>query len=183
MECLTNTKIQDYIEGTLNSVESAMARDHLIVCPACKKKYNEYETLEKHLLQPVEIIPPAIIERRVLAELFPLLPSYTSIFALVAASFVLLVTGIYIYFDFANNSIIQAIQLTTNTTSNWLATLIKVISAVFSGVYTIFEAMNRVLKLLLKINLGAEIIGLTVFVLFTLLFYPIFKLAFRKLKG
>ncbi len=183
MECLTNTKIQDYIEDTLNSVESAMARDHLIVCPACKKKYSEYETLEKHLLQPVEITPPAIIERRVLAELFPLLPSYTSIFALVAASFVLLVTGIYIYFDFANNSIIQAIQLPANTTSNWLAALIKVISAVFSGVYTIFEAMNRVLKLLLKINLGAEIIGLTVFVLFTLLFYPIFKLAFRKLKG
>jgi predicted anti-sigma-YlaC factor YlaD len=109
MECLTNTKIQDYIEGTLNSVESAMVRDHLIVCAACKKKYNEYELLEKHLLQPVEIIPPAIIERRVLRELFPLLPSYTSIFALVAASFVLLVTGIYIYFDFANNSIIQAI--------------------------------------------------------------------------
>jgi hypothetical protein len=183
MECLTNTKIQDYIEGTLNSVESAMVRDHLIVCAACKKKYNEYELLEKHLLQPVEIIPPAIIERRVLRELFPLLPSYTSIFALVAASFVLLVTGIYIYFDFANNSIIQAIQLTSNTTSNWLASVIKVISAVFSGVYTVFEAVNRVLKLLLKINLGAEVIGLTVFVLFTLLFYPILKLAFRKLKG
>jgi hypothetical protein len=43
--------------------------------------------------------------------------------------------------------------------------------------------VNRVLKLLLKINLGAEVIGLTVFVLFTLLFYPILKLAFRKLKG
>ncbi len=183
MECLTNPKIQDYIEGTLNSVESAMVRDHIIVCHACKKKYNEYETLEKQLLQPVEILPPAIIERRVLAELFPLLPSYSSIFALVAASFVLLVTGIYIYFDFANNSIIQAIQLTSHTTSNWLASLIKVISTVFSVVYTIFEAMNRVLKLLLKINLGAEIIGLTVFVLFTLLFYPILKLAFRKLKG
>jgi len=183
MECLTNTKIQDYIEGTLNSVESAMVRDHLIICTACKKKHNEYETLEKHLLQPVEMIPPAIIERRVLRELFPLLPSYSSIFALVAASFVLLVTGIYIYFDFANNSIIQAIQLTSNTTSNWLASVIKVISTVFSGVYTVFEAVNRVLKLLLKINLGAEVIGLTVFVLFTLLFYPILKLAFRKLKG
>jgi hypothetical protein len=183
MECLTNTKIQDYIEGTLNSVESAIVRDHLIVCAACKKKYNEYETLEKHLLQPVEIIPPAIIERRVLKELFPLLPSYTSIFALVAASFVLLVTGIYIYFDFANNSLIQAIQLTSNTTSNWLASVIKVISTVFSAVYTVFEAVNRVLKLLLKINLGAEVIGLTVFVLFTLLIYPLLKLAFRKLKG
>ena len=106
MECLTSTKIQDYIEGTLNSVESAMVRDHLIVCAACKKKYNEYEALEKHLLQPMEIIPPPIIERRVLRELFPALPSFSSIFALIAASFVLLVTGIYIYFDFANNSII-----------------------------------------------------------------------------
>jgi len=183
MECLTSTKIQDYIEGTLNSVESAMVRDHLIVCAACKRKYNEYEILEKHLLQPVEIIPPAIIERRVLRELFPLLPSYTSIFALVAASFVLLVTGIYIYFDFANNSIIQALQLTSNTTSNWLASVIKVISTVFSAVYTVFEAVNRVLTLLLKVNLGAEVIGLMVFVLFTLLFYPLLKLAFRKLKG
>jgi hypothetical protein len=183
MECLANTKIQDYIEGTLNSVESAMVRDHLIVCTACKKKHNEYETLEKHLIQPVEIIPPPIIERRVLRELFPMLPSFTSIFALVAASFVLLVTGIYIYFDFANNSIIQAIQLTSHTTSNWLASVIKVISTVFSAVYTVFEALNRVLKLLLKINLGAEIIGLTVFILFTLLFYPILKVAFRKLKG
>ncbi|MGD2085762.1 MAG: hypothetical protein PVH61_06210 [Candidatus Aminicenantes bacterium] len=183
MECLTNTKIQSYIEGTLNSVESAMVRDHLIVCTACKKKYNEYEALEKHLLQPVEITPPAIIERRVLRELFPLLPSFTSVFALIAASFVLLVTGIYIYFDFANNSIIQAIQLTSHTTSDWLASIIKVISTVFSAVYTVFEAMNRVLKLLLKINLGAEIIGLTVFVLFSLLFYPILKVAFRKLKG
>jgi hypothetical protein len=183
MECLTNTKIQEYIEGTLNSVESAMVRDHLIVCTACKEKYNEYETLEKHLLQPVEIIPPAIIERRVLRELFPMLPSLSSIFTLIAASFILLVTGIYIYFDFANNSIIQAIHLTSNTTSNWLASVIKVISTVFSAVYTVFEAVNRVLTILLQINLGAEIIGLTVFVLFTLLFYPILKMAFRKLKG
>jgi hypothetical protein len=95
----------------------------------------------------------------------------------------LLVTGIYIYFDFANNSIIQAIHLTSNTTSNWLASIIKVISTVFSAVYTVFEAMNRLLKIVLKINLGAEIIGLTVFILFTLLFYPILKVAFRKLKG
>jgi hypothetical protein len=183
MECLTNKKIQDYIEGNLNSVENSMVRDHLIICSACKKSYNQYETLEKHLLQPVELTPPPIIERRVLRELFPLLPSFSSVFALIAASFVLLVTGIYIYFDFANNSIIQAIKLTSNTTSNWIASVIKVISTVFSGVYTIFEAINRLLKILLKVNLGAEIIGLIIFILFTLLFYPILKVAYRKLKG
>ncbi|UCH93547.1 MAG: hypothetical protein JSV88_25200, partial [Candidatus Aminicenantes bacterium] len=154
MECLNSTKIQDYIESNLNSVESAMVRDHLIVCAACKKEYNAYQTLEKHLVQPVEITPPPIIERHVLRELFPLLPSYSSIFALIAASFILLVTGIYIYFDFANNSIIQALQLTSHSTSNWFASVIKVISTVFSAVYTVFEALNRFVKLLFKINLG-----------------------------
>ena len=70
MECLTNEKIQDYIDGHLNSVEMAMVRDHLISCTTCKKEYEYYETLEKQLLQPVEILPPPIIERRVLREYF-----------------------------------------------------------------------------------------------------------------
>jgi predicted anti-sigma-YlaC factor YlaD len=183
MECLTNTKIHDYIDGHLNSVESAMTRDHLIVCPTCKREYGYYETLEKHLVHPVEILPPPVIERRVLRELFPRLPSYSSVAALLAASFVLLVTGIYIYFDFANNSIVQALQLTSNTTSDWVASLIKMTSTIFSAVYTVFDALNRMLTLLLKVNLGAEILGLTIFILFSLLFYPLLKMAFRKLKG
>lgn len=183
MECLTNEKIQDYIDGHLNSVEMAMVRDHLISCTACKKEYEYYETLEKQLLQPVEILPPPIIERRVLRELFPQLPSYSSIFALVAASFFLLVTGIYIYFDFANNSLIQALQFTSHNTSNWLASIIKVISDIFSAVYAFFQAFNRFFKLIFKINLGAEILGLIVFVLFTLLLYPLFRITVRKLKG
>ena len=182
MECLTSTKIHGYIEGNLNSVESAMVRDHLIVCSACKREYGYYETLEKHLVQPVELIPPPIIEGRVLRELFPRLPSYSSVIALIAASFVLLVTGIYIYFDFANNSIVQAIQLTSSTTSDWLASLIKMISTVFSAVYTVFDALSRMVKLLFKINLGAEILGLAIFILFSLLFYPLLKTAFGKLK-
>jgi predicted anti-sigma-YlaC factor YlaD len=183
MECLTSTKIHEYIEDQLNSVESAMVRDHLIVCSACKREYGLYETLEKNLLQPVEILPPPVIESRVLRELFPRLPTYSSIVSLIAASFVLLVTGIYIYFDFANNSIVQALQLTSHTTSNWLASVIKMISTVFSTVYTLFDALNRMLTLVLKVNLGAEILGLTIFILFSLLFYPLLKAAFRKLKG
>jgi len=183
MECLTSTKIHDYIEGNLNSVENSMIRDHIIVCPSCRKEYRHYEALEKQLVQPVEITPPPIIERRVMQELFPRLPSYSSIFALIAASFILLVTSIYVYFDFANNSIVQAIQLTSSTTSNWIASIIKFISTVFTSIYTIFKVLNRFLNIILKVNLGAEIIAITVFILFTALFYPILKLTLRKIKG
>ena len=183
MECLTSTKTQDYIEGNLNSVESSMVRDHLIVCTFCRKQHRYYEALEKQLMQPVEILPPSIIERRVMQDLFPRLPTYSSILTLIAASFVLLVTAIYVYFDFANNSIVQAIQLTSSTTSNWIASIITFISTIFSSVYAVFEVLNRFLNVLLKINLGAEIIAITVFVLFSALFYPILKVTFKKLKG
>lgn len=183
MECLTNTKIQDYIGGNLNSVESAMVRDHLIVCAACRTEYDYYGKLEKQLLQPVEITPPPVIEYSVLKELFPKLPTYSSVFALIAASFMLLVTGIYIYFDFANNSIIRALQLTSNNTSNWIGSIIKFVSIVFSAVYTVFKTLNRFLDIIFNINLGAEIVGLTVLTLFSLLFYSIFKVAFKKIKN
>jgi hypothetical protein len=182
MDCLTETKIQEYIDGTLNSVESAMVRDHIIVCGKCRKEYAYFEKLEKHLLHPVEIIPPPIIERSVLRTLFPMLPTYSSIIGLIAASFLLLVTWIYIYFDFANNSFIRAFQLTSKDTSNFIGSIIEGICAVFSAVFTVFKVLNRFLNILLGVNLGAEIIGLTIFTFFAAAFYWIYKAAFKRLK-
>ncbi|MCP5049619.1 MAG: hypothetical protein GY940_20785 [bacterium] len=183
MACLTSKKIQEYVDHSLNSVENAMARDHLIVCESCKAEHHRYRQLEKQLVQPVELIPPAIIERSVIRHLFPKLPTYSSIIGLIAASFVLLVTSIYIYFDFANNSLIQAMQLTSSNTSNWIASIITFISNVFSGVYTVFKAMNRLLDVIFQVNFGAEIVGLTLLILFSLLFYSVFRMALKKLNS
>jgi predicted anti-sigma-YlaC factor YlaD len=183
MECLNNIKIQEYIDGNLNSVENAMVRDHLIVCESCNNQFESFQQLEKQLMEPVELIPPPRIEQNVLSYLFPKLPTYSSIAALIAASFVLMVTGIYIYFDFANNSIVQALQLTSNNTSTWLGSIITFISNIFSGVYTVFKAMNRFLDIIFQVNIGAELVGLTVLVLFSLLFYSIFRLAWKKLNN
>jgi predicted anti-sigma-YlaC factor YlaD len=182
MECLTNFKIQEYVDGSLNGVENAMVRDHLIVCPACQAQHERYEQLESQLFMPVEMLPPALIQRRVMNHLFPKLPTYSSIIALIAASFLLLITGIYIYFDFANNSIVQALQLTSSNTSNWIASIITFISSVFTGVYTVFKAMNRFLDIVFQVNLGAEIIGLSIFLLFSGVFYSIFKVALKRIK-
>jgi hypothetical protein len=182
MECLTNIKIQEYVDGSLNSVENAMVRDHLIVCADCQAQHHRYEQLEHQLFAPVEMIPPAVIQRRVMNELFPKLPTYSSIIALIAASFVLLITGIYIYFDFANNSIVQALQLTSSNTSNWIASIVTFISNVFSGVYTVFKAMNRFLDIVFQINLGAEIIGFTLFIMLSGIFYSIFKVTVKGIK-
>ncbi len=183
MECLTDIKIQEYVDNELNSVESAIARDHLIVCASCKAQYTRYQQLEKLLCQPVELAPPNIIELHVMNRLFPKIPSYTSILALIAASFVLLVTGIYIYFDFANNSIIQALQLTSKNTSNWIASIITFISTVFSSVYAVFKVLNRFIAIVFQINLGAEIVGLALLLMVSLLFYTLFKAALKRIKN
>jgi len=182
MECINSEKILDYIEGNINSVESAMMRDHIFMCPVCKKEYELYMQVERQLLKPVEITPPPVIERNVLNYLFHKTPSLSSIISLIAASFFLLIVWIYIYFDFANNSIIQAIRLTSSDTSSWIGSVIKMVSSVFTGIYTVFSIINRFLKILLNVNIGVEIVGVTLVALFTLMLYPVFKFAYKKLR-
>ena len=60
MECLTDYKIQDYIEGNLSKVENAMIRDHLILCTKCELKHKWYLSIENTLKDPVLVEPPAI---------------------------------------------------------------------------------------------------------------------------
>lgn len=183
MECLNSEQIQEYINGELTTVENAMVRDHLIVCEKCKLEYEYYERLEKYLEDPVYITPPQVIERNVLKALFPRIPALSRVLALIAASFTLIVTWIYIYFDFANNSIIQALQLTSSKTSNFIGAIIKIISTVFSTVYAIFRVINAFIDAVFKINIGVEILGLITFMTFISIFYLISRIIFKKLKG
>ncbi len=183
MACLNDTRLQEYIDGSLTTVERAIVRDHLIVCADCRERHQSYEQLERNLLEPVEITPPDIIRRNVMKTLFPVLPSYASIFTAIAASFLMLVTGIYVYFDFANNSIIQAFQLTSSTTTNWLGSILKSISTIFSAVYAVFKAINKFTSILLKVDIGVEIIGLSALVLLMFGFYWVSNMMFKKMKG
>lgn len=183
MACLHDTKMQQFLEDDLNAVEKSLFRDHLITCAKCRVKYQGYEKLEKSLSKPVYITPPPIIEKNVLKILFPCIPSYSSIFALIAASFLLLITSIYVYFDFANNSIVRAFQLSSHNTTNWIGSLIKDISTIFSAVYAIFKAINAFFEIIFQINIGMEIIGICVLMLLCLSFYSFSQLLFKKIKG
>lgn len=181
--CLNSEKIEEYIDGELSSVENALVRDHLIICEKCRREHEYYERLEKYLEEPVYITPPEIIEKKVLKALFPHIPALSSILALIAASFALIVTWIYIYFDFANNSIIQALRLTSSKTSNLLGSIIKTISTFFSAVYAIFRVINAFIDAVFNVNIGVEILGLLTFMIFISIFYAITRLLVRKLKG
>ncbi len=183
MECLSETTLHEYIEGSLSAVEKSIIRDHLIVCTGCAARYEFYGNLEKSLSEPVFIAPPPIIEQNVLRMLFPRIPTYSSVFAFIAAGFLLLVTSIYIYFDFANNSIVQAFQLTSHSTSNWLGSIIKGISTVFSSVYGVFKAINAFFQIIFSVNIGVEIIALMVVMSCTLGLYSISQLVLKKIKG
>lgn len=183
MACITNEILQEYIEGSLTTVEKSMVRDHLIVCDDCRERHEAFESLELTLRAPVFIEPPAVIEQNVLRTLFPRIPSYSSVFALIAASFLLLVTSIYVYFDFANNSLIKAVQLTSQNTSNWIASAVKGVTTIFTAVYAVFKAADRFLEIVLNVRFGAEMIGVVTLVMLLLGLYSVSHLLLNKVKG
>jgi len=180
MECLRDEKIQHYIEKSLSSVEVSRIRDHLIVCKTCQLKYQQYVQVENGLADPVYTEPPAQIVKNVMKKIVVKLPTYSSIFALITASMVLLVSWIYIYFDFSNNSLIQALKLTSNSTSNWIGQVIKIISNIFSSVYTIYKSINKFFEIIFNVNIGIEIFGFSVLILSMILVYALYLLLVKR---
>ena len=73
--------------------------------------------------------------------------------------------------------------MTSNSTTDWIGSIIKGISTIFTVVYALFKALNRFLSILLNVNLGVELLGLTVFLFLSLAFYSVYKVAYKKIKG
>jgi hypothetical protein len=182
MDCLKPDKIQHYIEKTLGSVEMSRIRDHLILCERCQLKYKQYVQIESSLADPDTVEPPAQIQRHVMKKIYAKLPTYSSIFTLIAASIVMLVSWIYIYFDFSNNSLIQALKLTSNSTSNWIGQVIKVISDIFSSVYAMYKSINKFFEIIFNVNIGIEIFGFSVLIVSMILVYALYILVFKRSK-
>jgi predicted anti-sigma-YlaC factor YlaD len=183
MACLSHEKIQAYIEKNLGNVERSLVRDHLIVCEKCRETCRQYEKIENALSEPAYVEVPEVVEKYVLRKLFSQVPTYTSVLALVAVSFVFLVSWIYIYFDFANNSLVQAFKITSSSTSKWISSIIQFISAVFSGVYTVIRTLNKFFEIVFNINISVELFSVFILVLTLLIFYGVFQLVFRRGKS
>jgi len=183
MACLADEKIQDYIEKNLGAVENSMVRDHLIVCESCKHKHDQFVRIESMLTDPVLMEVPLEIEKMVMKTLFSKLPTYTSIVTLVAASFMFFVTWIYVYFDFANNSLVQAFKMASNGTSKWIGSIIQFISVVFSSVYTVFKAINKFFAIVLNVHVGAELIGIFISILTLFMVYGALRMVSKRVKS
>jgi len=95
---------------------------------------------------------------------------------------VFMITWIYVYFDFAHNSLVRAYQLTAQQTSGWAQDLIRSVSSVFSAVYAAFKAINSFLEVLLKMRIGVGIIGTTALALSLMLFYTLIVFSQRLFK-
>ncbi|HDP94273.1 MAG TPA: zf-HC2 domain-containing protein [Candidatus Aminicenantes bacterium] len=158
MECPQNERLAHYVEGDLSPIQSAMIRDHLIHCKPCRSRLRQFQKVEAGLVYPPMRTPPLCIEKSVMRRLFPVLPTYGAVLAFVAASFLLLVTWIYIYFDFANNSLVQAMQVTSNRLFRFAGGIVQGISAVFSTVYASFKAFSKLLSAVLNLQIQAELL-------------------------
>ena len=180
MACLPDEKIITYLDGEIKSIEQALIRDHLLVCPRCRRTAASYTELQKILAQPVISEPPAWLIPQTMKRIFPEIPRYTSIAAMIAASFIFFVTWVYIYFDFSRNSLIQALQLTADSTSGWLVNIIKGISTIYHSVQAAFKASHAFLNMLLNIRLGGTVIIASTLAISGLLFFTMFRLLLKK---
>jgi len=182
MKCLNNETIIGYLEKSLNSVEYSLSRDHILSCEKCRDTLKNFEMLESALVKPEWKEPPIEIEKYVMEKLFPRFSHIASLITLIAASFMLLIAGIYMYFDFANDSMIQAFQLTKNQAASVISSAVKFVSVVFSGLLAIFKAVNTLLEVILNVRIGVEVTGLIFAFILIMLSYLIYDKVFLKIK-
>jgi hypothetical protein len=174
MACLADATLIAHNEGSLGAIESAQARDHLLLCPDCRRSAAAFRALDMILATPTLHTPPARLIPQVMERIYPALPRITSIAAMLAASVLFLITWIYIYFDFSSSSLIQALRLTTDGTSGWLIGVIKAISAVYSGTQAAVKAGSALLNIFLPAPLvtvvfAASLLGASTLLASTLL--------------
>lgn len=182
MKCLSNEKILGYMEKSLNSVDYSLTRDHILSCEKCRETLKQYEMIENVLEKPVLTEPPDEIEKYVMSRLFPRFSHVASLITLIAASFMLLIAGIYVYFDFANDSMIQAFQLTKDQATSVISSAVKFVSVIFSGLLAIFKAVNTLLEVMLNVSIGVEVTGLIFAFILMILSYLIYTKLFLKIK-
>ncbi len=182
MKCLSNEQIIGYLEKSLNSVEYSLSRDHILSCEKCKDTLKNFEILESALEKPELKDPPIEIEKYVMGKLFPGFSHIASLITLIAASFMLLIVGIYVYFDFANDSMIQAFQLTKDQATSVISSAVKFVSVIFSGLFAIFKAINTLLEVILNVRIGTEVTGLIFAFILIMISYLIYNKVFLKIK-
>lgn len=160
MDCLPEKKLDAYLDKTLNPIETAMIRDHLIQCDRCRRQYRDLVGLEKSLQNPVFLPAPARIRRVVMRQISGDMSYYSSLTALVAAGFLFIVTTLYLVFDFANNSIIKSFENASVRSGGIVSAVIKMISGTFKWLYSLLNTANTFFKTIFKVNPGIEVIAL-----------------------
>lgn len=183
MACLSNETLIAYNEGSLAAIEAAQARDHLLLCADCRRSAAAFRLLDAILAKPTLHNPPERLVPQVMARLYPATARVTSIVAVIAASFVFLVSWIYIYFDFSSSSLIQALRLTTDSTSGWLAGVVKGITAVYNGAQAAAKAASALVRILLPAPLDTAIALFVLLALSVLLAVAILRPRLKKAKA
>ena len=182
MACLNENKLLSYIDKGFNRVEESIIRDHLVVCSGCRKKLDQLTVLENLLIEPQLVEPPKMIVRNVMRKLYPVLPTYTPVVALIAASLIFIITWIYLYFDFANNSVFQAVSVTSHRATQWIGSVIKFITTGFTVIYAAFKSINAFIEAVFHVNLGADTIAIMFLLCTAAVFYFVSRFVLRKFK-
>jgi len=182
MGCYNEIDIQAYTTGDMSNLEGNQIRDHLLTCVSCRRIAESYKVIDKHLQAPLYLEPPKLIIDAVIKKLYPRYPLYSSITALIAASLLFLITWIYVYFDFANNSLIRAFSLSSKNAVNWLSRLLHTVETIYQITQAALKAISQVIYTFLHVTIDPRLIGALIVSLFLALIYFGYHRLFLSLK-
>ena len=148
MACLPNDTLIAYNEDSLGTIEASQARDHLLVCPDCRRSAAAFRSLDSILASPSLHTPPARLIPRSCSGSIPSRPAIHPSSPPWPPAWSSWSPGSTFISIFPRSSLIQALQLTANGTSGWLANIIKAISVVYNAAQAGYKAGQALLNIL-----------------------------------
>ncbi len=173
MECLGADQIYLYLEGELNKGETAVIKEHLSVCPGCRKALAD----SKLLLQTASSLPawdvPPGFTQQVMGHLFPFRPALSQVLLTATIGSFFIITGLLFTFIYSGQSLFNFLVSLNRTIFEGLssltvlgARLIKLAALVVKVLYRfsgyLWESFGRLTNIL-----SPEVqAGLIIFTLF-----------------
>jgi hypothetical protein len=177
MNCLPDNKIQEMVEENISADNYVDEYLHMKKCNTCKNKFNQYKILEEKLHEHVMIEPPESIRKFVMDRILVKSPSLQSVMFSIFFSISFIVFIALAYYGFSKEGLLKGAELMGSILFNFVHSVIVLLSNILDYVLIIAKSLNKFTSILFGFGADMELIGLTFIVLFTVIFFTLYKLS------
>jgi hypothetical protein len=179
MNCLPDNKIQEMIGENIAVDNYVNEYLHIENCDACKEKLEQYKLLEENLHENIMIEPPESIRKFVMGKILVKSPSLQSVMFSIFFSISFIVFIALTYYGFSKEGLLKGAELMGSILFNFVHSVILFLFNILDYVLITVKALNKFTSILFGFGADMELIALTFIVLFTAIFFTLYKLSWK----